>query len=561
VNQPPPERCTEISDWPCGLVSCTTDGVIREVNNTFLGWTGYRRTDLVGRRRLRDLLTVGGRMLYETHLGPLMSMYGQVTEIALDVQRADGKPLPVLVNAAVRAGDASGDTEPDVRFSIIVVNERRSYEKELLEARRLAEAAGAASERVQRQLSLMADVNLILSGTLDLDVALQGLATMLATERFGYCVIITDHDDRDHRLTSAAAVHPDVAESAAALVAVLERAIRPGAADLASARTALTHALKSLTPQLIANVSAEFGTTLIVPVRARGHRVATVVLTRPAGAAPYAGDDLIEFAGLADRIGLFVDNLRLYGREHDRAIALQQALLTPPPKPAGLEIVTRYLPSADGAMVGGDWYDAFIRPDGATVVVIGDVSGHDHVAAAAMGQLRGLLRSLAYTGGQSPAELLSAVDAAARGLGVSKYATAVVAVVLPNGPGAASREVAWASAGHLPPALITAAGEVMLLDAKPDLMLGVDPARPRRNRQFSWEPHSTLLLYTDGLVEDARRSLDDGLAELVAVLADLAAEPLDTLCTEVVGRMSATHRTDDIALLAVRGAALEPGRT
>jgi PAS domain S-box-containing protein len=549
VNQLPPRSVGDFSDWPCGLVRSSGDGLITDVNDTFLSWIGQPRDELVG-RRLRDVLTVGGRMLYETHLGPLLAMYGQVSEVALDLKRGDGKPLPVLVNA-VRA-------DGEIRFSIVVVSERRSYEKELLEARRLAEAAGAASERVQRQLSLMADVNLILSGTLDLDVALQGLANMLATERHGYCVILTHRDDLDHLLAVAAAVHPRISASASTLVELLEHAARPPGnyppAGAATGTSELSRALVSPTPRLLGAGTAlpEFGPMIVIPVRARGHHVATAVLTRPASATQYTEDDLIEFAGLADRIGLFVDNLRLYGREHDRAIALQQALLTPPAEPEGLDIVSRYLPSADDAMVGGDWYDAFIRPDGATVVVIGDVTGHDHLAAAAMGQLRGLLRSLAYSGGQSPADLLVDVDAAARGLGVSKYATAVVALIHPSDPSTGHREVTWASAGHLPPVLLTADGDVQLLDAKPDLMLGVDPRRPRRNNHFSWPPGGSLLLYTDGLVEDALRSLDDGLDQLVTVLADLAGASLNSLCDEVLRRMSAAHRSDDIALLAIR---------
>ena len=123
---------------------------------------------------------------------------------------------------------------------------------------------------------------------------------------------------------------------------------------------------------------------------------------------------------MAEPIGLFVDNLRLYAREHNRALALQEALLTPAVDIPGVELVTRYLPSADGATVGGDWYDSLIRADGSAVIAIGDVIGHDHRAAAAMGQLRGLLRAIAYTAAGAPGAILAATDRAARGLGVGK---------------------------------------------------------------------------------------------------------------------------------------------
>jgi serine phosphatase RsbU (regulator of sigma subunit) len=536
VNRPTPEPARPVPDWPCGLVGCGGDGVITEVNDTFLAWTGYDRDELVGRRRLRDLLTAGGRMLYETHLGPLLAMYGEVAEVALDLKRADTKPLPVLVNAVVQP--AAAGRGRGVRFAIVGAGERRSYEKELLEARRTAEAAGAASERVQRRLSLLADVNLILAGTLDLDVALQGLATTLATDRHGYCVVMADDGSGERRSWFASPTR----DSTLDLTETLERA-----------GTELGRALGSTTPQLISRIG-EFGPTIVIPVLARDQQVATVVLARAESELPYTPDDLVELAGLADRIGLFVDNLRLYAREHTRAIALQQALLTAPARSTQLEIVTRYLPSADDAMVGGDWYDSFIRPDGATVIAIGDVVGHDHIAAAAMGQLRGLLRALAYIGGQSPAELLTAVDVAAHGLGVNTYATAVVAVFHPRDHATGERPITWASAGHLPPVVVAADGAVELLATKPDLMLGVDPARPRCNQYWTWQPGSTLMLYTDGLVEDAVRSLDDGLDALVALVTELAAQPLASLCDDVLARMSAGHRGDDIAVLAIRDA-------
>ncbi|MDX6325663.1 MAG: hypothetical protein QOK15_2017 [Nocardioidaceae bacterium] len=528
-----------VPDWPCGLLESDADGLITAVNDTFLGWTGHQRADLIGRRRVRDLLTVGGRILYETHLAPLLAMQGHVEEIALDLRRADGRALPVLFNATTwRRG-----TDRGVRLALFAVNDRRSYEKELMEARRAAEAAGAASEIVQRRLSLMADVNLILSGTLRIDVAMQRLAALLATERRGYCVIVY-RDDAEQPSVVSTALPPDATLCPTRLGRAVERSM-----SWSSSRPHLATRLELS----IEDVDLpDFGATVIVPVRARGRHIATLVLTRPTSQAPYENDDLIEFAGLADRIGLFIDNLRLYGREHERAIAFQQALLTPPAKPLGLDIITRYLPSADDAMVGGDWYDAFIRPDGATVIVIGDVIGHDHLAAAAMGQLRGLLRSLAYAGCQPPAQLLTEVDDAARALGVSCLATVLVAVFTPSDAATGRQAVTWASAGHLPPARIAPDGQVGLLEVRADLMLGVMPGRPRRNHDLEWQPGTTLLLYTDGLVEDPSRSLDDGFALLVAALTELGSHKLDPLCDELVERMSVGQRRDDIALLAIR---------
>src|SRR5919199_1256254 len=130
---------------------------------------------------------------------------------------------------------------------------------------------------------------------------------------------------------------------------------------------------------------------------------------------------------VARRGALALDNARLYGRQVKVAETLQHSLLTPPPQPDHLEIAVRYRPAASYQQVGGDWYDSFHQPDGATVLVIGDVVGHNVDAAAAMGQIRSILRGIAYDRPESPAQVLSRVDAVLGGLGVTTLATALVA--------------------------------------------------------------------------------------------------------------------------------------
>ena len=238
-----------------------------------------------------------------------------------------------------------------------------------------------------------------------------------------------------------------------------------------------------------------------------------------------------------------------------RALAdrLQQALLTPPPEPDQLHVVVRYRPAASEAQVGGDWYDAFLQPDGATVLVIGDVVGHDHEAAATMGQLRGILRTLGYSrGAAGPAEILRAVDRTALGLDVDGLATVLLARVerRPDVPDAGTRTLRWSNAGHLPPLLLTADGRVTCLDSPPDLLLGVDVDTARTEHTAELPDGSTLLLFTDGLVERRGESLDDGLARLQQVLAGLVDLPLDALCDRLLDQLAADG--DDVALLAVR---------
>lgn len=131
---------------PCGYLSTLLDGQIAKVNTTLLTWLGYRRDELVGRRYLSDLLTVGGRIYYETHLAPLVSMQGEVRGVALDLQAADGARLPVLITSVVKA-DASG--EPIlVRTTVFDARDRRAYERELLRARQEADGERARLQQL-----------------------------------------------------------------------------------------------------------------------------------------------------------------------------------------------------------------------------------------------------------------------------------------------------------------------------------------------------------------------------------------------------------------------------
>ena len=241
-------------------------------------------------------------------------------------------------------------------------------------------------------------------------------------------------------------------------------------------------------------------------------------------------------------------------QQRDLADRLQQALLTPPPQPDHLEIVVRYQAAAAQAQVGGDWYDAFLQPDGATMLVIGDVVGHDGQAAARMGQLRGLLRALAYDSDDAPSEVLRRTERAARGLAVDGLATLLLARMeyTPDIPVDGTRTVRWSNAGHLPPVLLHADGSTKVLDSEPDLLIGMDVELDRQDHTAAVPDGSTLLLFTDGLVERRGEHLDEGMAKLRSTLTALADLPLQALCDQLLARLASAEDEDDIALLAVR---------
>jgi serine phosphatase RsbU (regulator of sigma subunit) len=258
---------------------------------------------------------------------------------------------------------------------------------------------------------------------------------------------------------------------------------------------------------------------------------------------------------IAVRAGLALDNARLYAMQRSLAEELQRSLLTTPPEPDHCQIVVRYAPAAEVASVGGDWFDSFIQQDGATVLVIGDVMGHDTAAAAAMGQVRGLLRGIGWHTGAGPAELLRGLDAAMQGLLVSTTATAVVARLEQNEDELERgvTRVRWSNAGHPPPMLIHPDGQVQpLIGLEPDLLLGIDPRTDRSDTVAVVDRGATLLLYTDGLVERRGQDLDTGLGLLRTTLEKLAHLELDALCDQLLESMQPERPEDDVALIAVR---------
>lgn len=254
-----------------------------------------------------------------------------------------------------------------------------------------------------------------------------------------------------------------------------------------------------------------------------------------------------------DRIQTRLDEDEANDRVRRLAETLQRSLLTDPPQPDHLQIAVRYLPAAEQAQVGGDWYDAFIVADGSTTLVIGDVAGHDRDAAAAMAQVRNVLRGVAHAVGEPPAAVLGALDRAMRDLDVGVLATAVLATIEQTEAEerCGVRTLRWCNAGHPPPLLIDADGTATLLSRTPDLLLGLDPSTARSDHEEVLRPGATVLLYTDGLVERRGESLDRGLEWLRATAFALGALPLEDLCDGLLAELG-NELDDDVALLAIR---------
>ena len=292
----------------------------------------------------------------------------------------------------------------------------------------------------------------------------------------------------------------------------------------------------------------------IVPLRARAETFGALAMVNTSERAPHSEMEIATAVEVARRASLSLDNARLHGRQLQVAETLQRSLLTPPPQPDDLEIAVRYQPAASIMHVGGDWYDAFQQPDGATLLVIGDVIGYNVDAAAAMGQIRSILRGIAYDRQEDPARILTRVDEVLTGLRIGTMATALVARI--EQPACQARDglrtLRWSSAGHLPPLLLRPGGQVEVLDTRPETLLGAETANPRTDHHIDLQPGDTLVFYTDGLIEHGRTAIDAGIARLARLVSELGHLALDPLCDQLLDRIVRHRSDDDIAILAVR---------
>jgi serine phosphatase RsbU (regulator of sigma subunit) len=285
---------------------------------------------------------------------------------------------------------------------------------------------------------------------------------------------------------------------------------------------------------------------------ARRRTLGAIALIRSDTDRRFGQDDVHLAADLGSRAALAIDNVRLYQREHTVADTLQRSLLPELPDVPGIEAAAHYVSASSAADVGGDFYDLLHLPDGSVAVVVGDVVGHDVAAAAAMGHLRGLLRACVWDADESdPGTVLARVDRLVQGLRVASLATMVYARAVRPTEDGAPWQVHVANAGHPPIMLRSPGGAVRVLDQVTGLLVGVDAATHRETLTLDVPSGSTLIAYTDGLIERPGRDMDLGIQELCerVAAAPVGASPRELCDAAVSGALD--HR-DDVALIAVR---------
>ncbi|KIF72926.1 hypothetical protein QR77_00690 [Streptomyces sp. 150FB] len=292
-------------------------------------------------------------------------------------------------------------------------------------------------------------------------------------------------------------------------------------------------------------------TLLAGPIRIHDTVYGNLYLSERYDGEPFSSGDQALAAALANVAGGAIENARHHVRLEQAAQEMQRRLLPELPDIGSLKVEARYSPAHNTPRVGGDWYQAVELPDGTWCIVVGDVMGHDTGSALTMHQMTSMLYVLALDPPHSPARIVEGLDQALHRTGSETMATLVVATLQPA-PGGSWR-LSWTNAGHPPPLLLTPDGDAVYLDPETvhGIMIGVDHTQPQTEHVQVLRPGSTLLLYTDGLIEAHDRTLTEALDDLARRASALAGGPLDVLCDELGVPPTADRYRDDIALLAL----------
>ncbi|MFD3356341.1 SpoIIE family protein phosphatase [Streptomyces fradiae] len=424
-------------------------------------------------------------------------------------------------------------------------------------------AAGPLSEL--ERLALLAETTTALTSTLDVDEALRRLVGLVVPRLADWAVIdlITEQDEVWRTAVvhakGDALVHEEQLEGPMPPIPAesgmpLSRALRGESSALAGPETyqGPPDSGVAVEQRRLFEVTG-MHSAAIAPIRGLREILGVLTLGRSERPESFTGADVALLEDITRRAGLALANARLYQRQRKVAETMQRHLLPQLPDVPGLGITARYLPAPDASHVGGDWYDAFTLSDGVLALVIGDVVGHDLEAAAGMAQLRNMLRAYAWSQTEPPSRIVDWLDQASQHIAEVSMATLAFGRLTVQDDGRS--ELTWTNAGHPPPLLVTREGVARYLTDAHGVLLGLGAHRiavQRTDATAELPPGSTLLLYTDGLIEAPGRSLDDGLERLRRHAASLAHRPLESFADELLQRARPPQNDDDVALLALR---------
>jgi PAS domain S-box-containing protein len=527
------------------------DALLQELRRAAAGWLALELAEGV------RTVTLDAR-LREAQPGIAAAMDGAgLTDVVVVPVSADGRRLGALVLGL--GGDDAGLIDlagPGHRSP-------SPAEVDLLET--LGRQAGQALERAQlheqtarqaERSAFLLDAARLMAGAADVSAVVQRLAELAVPRLADLCLLDLMTENGLDRLVAR---HGDparqpVVDRLRSLHLLRRAGENPSARALREARTqwlpelgdALLLRIARDEEELELARQLEMRSLISVPLVAEGRPLGVLTLCADRHRPRFTAADVEVAEQLALQVALVVDKAQRYELDVRTSHALQASLLPPaPPAVPGLAVAVRYLAATQGVEIGGDFYDVVPLPGGTVALAVGDVVGHDLTAAATMGQLHSVYRAL-LVDRPPPSAVIDRVQASWSLLGLQRMATALFATLEPS-----TGRLRIASAGHLPPLVITD-GRGTLLPVRPSRMLGAPPApAPAVEWAGVLPPGSTLLLFTDGLVESRSADLDEGLTRLLAAAGRAGTSDPDELCDRLLAELTGAHRADDIALLAL----------
>ncbi|WP_371494317.1 SpoIIE family protein phosphatase [Kitasatospora sp. NBC_00374] len=515
------------------------------IDDRALNWFNddEERAVAVREQRVRSLMVVP--LIARGAAVGVATFYRSVTD-----RPYDEEDLTLAAELAARAAVS-------IDNALLYTRERDAAEQR----QRALEAAGAAQQR----LALLNEASTRIGTTLDLHRTAQELVEVVVPRFADFTTVdvlesVLQGDDPDPVPTDGSVLMRAIAigeideegrmAEAADPIGGTSQSAKLYAQSLRTGRSILVpHVDEPALQRIVAHpdrvqpsLEAGVHSYLMVPLLARGTVLGGAEFIRTRNPDPFTAADVALAEELAARAAVCIDNARLYRRERDTALTLQRSLLPQDVhRTPGLEIAYRYLPSSVISEVGGDWFDVVPLSGGRVALIVGDVMGHGIRAAATMGQLRTVARTL-ITLDIDPARVLRRLDDATAAIGEGQFATCVCVVFDP-----VDRVCTAATAGHLPPVLSAPDGTTRLLTIPPGAPLGVGGV-PFDSMNFTLPEDGLLVLYTDGLVERRGQDLDEGMDLLCRTVAARSGT-LEETCDEVIDVLGAHNGQDDVAVI------------
>ena len=516
--------------------------------------------------RVNDALSAMNACAVEDHMG----------RTPVEVLGPPGEPIIPLLQGVVDSGEAildlelTGEVGGAVRHFVSSYTPVRGSGGEVIgvavtvvestDHKALLEAEREARTRAH----FLAEAGAILDSSLDYQETLANVAQIAVPEVADWCAVAIL--DEEGILRDVAASHADPAKHEIGRELRRRFPPTPGATTGTAgvARSGRTEFVPEITDEMLGAAvenpeqrrlvrALGLRSLIIAPLTARGRTLGTLTLANADSGRLFDEDDR-EFADeLARRAGSAIDNARLYTERSRIAHTLQAGLLPARlPEIPGLYVAARYRAAGELNEVGGDFYDVFERRDGSWAFVVGDVSGKGAEAAAVTALARYTLRATALDVA-SPSHALTRLNDAMLLDSASQFAT----VVLAHGgidAGSGCLELEVGLAGHPPPVVIRAGGEVTT-PGEFGALLGIYPEPSVSDTAVTLGPGDTLLLYTDGVIEAGPRSepvAEEGLVEFVRPLAGRPPDEIVAAVERFVVAAQDGEPKDDIALLAVQ---------